>query len=200
MPAFSADYSEASHWKNPPVPESWWQTIRDTMPAFDPQITPTRHMGAIVETFRKFPGVRRSSHPTTSFAAWGKHNAYVTEKHSLEFPLGEDSPLARIYDLSGSVLLLGVGHDSNTSLHLGESRCVAKKIHHQSAPILEDGRRVWATFKEYKTDDSELLLLGEQFARTGGEIKQEVGAASASLMHQPTLVDFVVKWLKNSLP
>ncbi len=34
----------------------------------------------------------------------------VTAGHTLEFGLGEGSPLARVYDLDGFVLLLGVGH------------------------------------------------------------------------------------------
>jgi len=41
--------------------------------------------------------------------------------HGLDDPR-ENSPLARVYDRDGDVLLLGVGHDSNTSLHLAEHR------------------------------------------------------------------------------
>src|SRR5690606_3122955 len=31
------------------------------------------------------------------------------------------SPVGRVYDLDGQVLLLGVGHDANTTVHLAES-------------------------------------------------------------------------------
>jgi aminoglycoside 3-N-acetyltransferase len=34
MPAHTTDLSDPSQWKNPPVPNAWWQTIRETMPAF----------------------------------------------------------------------------------------------------------------------------------------------------------------------
>ena len=71
MPTHSTDLSDPSQWENPPVPESWWQTIRETMPAYAPDLTPTRSMGKIVETFRKQDGVLRSAHPLHSFCARG---------------------------------------------------------------------------------------------------------------------------------
>src|SRR5690606_22881796 len=77
-PAHAAHLSEPSHWVNPPVPEAWWQTIRDTMPAFDPDLTPTRMMGAIAETFRRGRGVLRSDHPQSSFTARGPRAEYIT--------------------------------------------------------------------------------------------------------------------------
>ena len=63
-----------------------------------------------------------------SFAAWGKHAEFVTDGHSLDNGLGETSPLARVYDLDGYVLLLGVDYDSNTSFHLAEYRAPHAKI------------------------------------------------------------------------
>ena len=122
MPTHSTDLSDPSQWENPPVPESWWQTIRETMPAYDPGLTPTRSMGKIVETFRKQEGVLRSTHPQSSFCARGPQASYIINNHSLVYGFGEHSPLARIYDLNGFVLLLGVGHSSNTSIHLAEYR------------------------------------------------------------------------------
>ena len=77
MPTHSTDLSEPSQWENPPVPESWWQTIRETMPAYDPDLTPTRSMGKIAETFRKQKGVFRSTHPQSSFCARGPQASSV---------------------------------------------------------------------------------------------------------------------------
>ena len=58
---------------------AWWPTIRDEMPAYDPDLTPTREMGAIVECFRRAPGVRRSAHPAMSAAAVGPNARALTD-------------------------------------------------------------------------------------------------------------------------
>jgi aminoglycoside 3-N-acetyltransferase len=76
----------------------------------------------VAELFRSLPGVLRSGHPHRSFAAAGPHAAEITARHELESPVGEGSPLRVMYELGGSVLLLGVGHDKSTALHLAEHR------------------------------------------------------------------------------
>jgi len=45
----------------------------------------------------------------------------IATDHGLEFGLGEDSPLARIYALDGWVLLLGVDQTANVTVHVAES-------------------------------------------------------------------------------
>ncbi|TET50865.1 MAG: AAC(3) family N-acetyltransferase, partial [Actinomycetota bacterium] len=62
MPACSGDLSDPAKWENPPVPKDWCKTIRETMPAFDPELTPTRGVGTIPEVFRKQKGGLRSNH------------------------------------------------------------------------------------------------------------------------------------------
>jgi len=71
MATHSGDLSDPADWENPPVPESWCDTIRSTMPAYDPDLTPTRGMGTIPETFRKQRGVLRSGHPQVSVCGVG---------------------------------------------------------------------------------------------------------------------------------
>ncbi|MET0286450.1 MAG: AAC(3) family N-acetyltransferase [Polyangiales bacterium] len=96
-------------------------TMTDGESVFDPRQTPTTDMGITAETFWRLPGVLRSTHPGGSFAAVGPEAARICAEQPLSPPHGHDSPVGRVYDLDGQVLLLGVGHSENTTLHLAES-------------------------------------------------------------------------------
>jgi len=203
MPTHATDLSDPSQWENPSVPETWWQTIRETMPAYDPDLTPTRSMGKIAETFRKQKDVLRSTHPQSSFCARGTQASSIINNHSLAYGFGEHSPLARIYDLHGSVLLLGVGHSSNTSLHLAEYRAdiPTKRVVCEGAPISQAGSRIWTTFEDIDVDDSDFDRLGEDFLRSeAGKVVQhgKVGIANCQLMPQRTIIDFAVNWFEKN--
>ncbi|MGH7632028.1 MAG: AAC(3)-IV family aminoglycoside N-acetyltransferase [Gemmatimonadales bacterium] len=87
---------------------------------FDPAITPAApDLGVVADTFWRLPGVLRSAH-CFAFAAVGAGAVRVTADPLPLPPHQPASPVGRVHELDGQVLLLGVGHDANTTLHLAE--------------------------------------------------------------------------------
>ncbi|MFW2335463.1 aminoglycoside N(3)-acetyltransferase [Ilumatobacter sp.] len=199
MPAHSTDLTDPADWSNPPVPVEWQATIRDGMPPYDPVMTPPREMGAVVDCFRHVPGVIRSGHPTVSAAAVGPNAAFVAADHELRDGLGERSPQGRLYELDGHVLLMGVTHANNTSLHLAERRSAPAdaRWRPQSSPLLVDGERRWVTYECLDDDPSDFENIGEAFAESGAERSGPVGAGVGRLMRCRDLVDFATDWMNE---
>lgn len=195
VPSFSTGRTEPTRWQHPPVPEKWWQVIRDEMPAYDPHVSSTRQMGAISDCVLRWPGTLRSGHPHLSFAAFGPRARDIVEPHPLPFGVGDDSPLGRLYELDAYVLLLGVGHANNTSLHLSEHRASwpGRRTYTEGAAMLVDGKREWVAFEDLLTSDEDFPAIGEAYEAQGGEVTVgTVGAGTARLMRQRPLVDFGV--------
>jgi aminoglycoside 3-N-acetyltransferase len=196
VPTHTSDNCDPSGWSNPPVPQSWWPVIRAESPGFHPASTPSRWMGVIAENVRTWPGARRSNHPWLSFAAVGARAAEVTADHVLDDALGEQSPLGAVYRLDGKVLLLGVGHDSNTSLHLAEWRQKSPPRGPRGASVQRpDGTSEWVTWTDVLEDEDDFAELGAAFEAEGRASIGPVGNATARLMSQRALVDFATGWI-----
>jgi len=202
VPTNSSHLSDPKTWECPPVPQEWWQIIRDTMPAYDVNLTPTRDMGAIVDAFRHVPGALRSDHPQVSFSAVGPKAAQLTADHSLTAFLGEGSPLSKLCGLDGWVLLLGVDHDRNTSLHLAECRAQysSKVMRTESAPIINaNGEREWVSFDCGAMNDDDFLQIGSEFEKECTDAKVgKVGKATARFFPQRELIDFATSWMEKN--
>jgi aminoglycoside 3-N-acetyltransferase len=197
MPTQSWQLCDPAYLNAPDVARDWWPAIRDHLPAYDRARTPTRTMGAVAELFRTLPGTVRSGHPHRSFAAAGRWAAQVTAVHELDSPVGERSPLRALYELDSHVLLLGVGHDKSTALHLAEHRCQYPGKHsvRNGAPLMIDGTRRWVAWTELWAADDDFDEVGDAFAHETGLTRVgTVGRARAQLLPLRPLVDFAAEW------
>ena len=203
MPTHSTNNTDPATWSRPPIPEEAWETFRNTMPPYRPAITPSNRMGAINECFRTYPGEVRSDHPAFSFSAWGKHAAFVVEGQALNNSVAQESPVGKLYALDGWVLLLGVGHDHNTSLHLAEYRAnyPGKVREVNGSAMLENGQRKWVTYYDDAVAEGDFIEVGTAFEKeTKGVRVGKVAGATARLMKQRPLVDFAVQWMEAHRP
>lgn len=197
MPTHTPQNSDPSDWHNPPVPESWYERIEESRPPYRPRVTPTQGVGAVPECFRNYPGTHRSAHPLFSFAAWGADARAVVADHAYEYSLGRSSPLRAVYDREGKVLLLGVGHAVNTSLHLAEYRAdLDHELQTRTAPVLEDGERVLVECEDIVQDTDDFADVGAAFESEADMSVGTVGAAESRLLEQRPLVDFAVEWFE----
>ena len=191
------DPSTGVHWEEP---EEWWPIIRENWPAYDKEITPAIGMGIVAEMFRKWPGAKRTDHPARSIAALGKHAEYITKEHDLSNIFGEDSPVDKLYKLDGHVLLIGVGYEKNTSLHLAETRAnfPTKKFTTESSALMVDGKRQWVSYSTQAVDDVDFVKLGQEYDKEMNIKIHKVGNTDVRFMKQRPLVDWTVQWFEKN--
>jgi aminoglycoside N3'-acetyltransferase len=163
---------------------------------FDPLSTPCLGMGVVADTFWRLPGVLRSNSPH-AFAAWGPQAARITAPHPLDLPHGLDSPVGRAWELDGQVLLLGVGHDSDTTIHLAESLAGVRYRRQASVPILQDGGVIQFEFGEIDHCCQRFSLMDEWLDPPGLQRRGVVGYAQARLSRSSDIVDQAVNRLRQ---
>jgi len=114
-------YSEAFYGPGPPV--------------FDVRDSPSP-CGIITETLRLRPRTVRSLHPLESAAACGRFAEAVCWRHELSVgPCGLTSPYGRLVALDGWILLMGVGNNRNTTLHVAEELAHLPGLYTQPLPL-----------------------------------------------------------------
>jgi aminoglycoside 3-N-acetyltransferase len=100
------------------------------------------------------------------------------------------------------VLLMGVDHSSNTSMHLGENRATyhGKRIVSTGAPIQMGSHRRWKRFKDINYHSEDFERLGRDFERVCKDqiSKGKIGYAKAQLFPQRLCVDYAEKWLERN--
>lgn len=185
------------HWD---ADEADWDRIRENWPAYNKAITPTNTMGAVAEMFRSWPGTVRSDHPARSVAAWGKHAQYLTLNHDLSDIFGDRSPIGKLYELDGKVLLIGVDYDKNTSIHLADVRAGYPGKHTcvEHSAVTENGKRVWKAYETLFVDGEDFIEIGAEFEAAHPVNTATIGGAKVRLMKQRELVDFAVEWIEKN--
>jgi aminoglycoside 3-N-acetyltransferase len=169
------------------------------MPGFDPPTTPSQGMGVFAEAVRRHPAARRSPHPQTSFAAVGGAAGEVTGVHDLDCHLGERSPLGALYRLGATILMIGVGMDKCTALHLGEYRLSEPPpIMNFSCFVIENGRRRLRQFDAPGLDDRDFAAVGNDLLAQPWARRGRLGSASVDVLPMIEAVDHATTWFEKN--
>ena len=177
-------------------------------PPYDPATSRAMHAWSILtEYLRTWPGAHRSQHPDSSFAAAGRFADELTRDHPLQYGMGEGSPLDKLCQHNGKVLLLGAPLSSLTLLHHAEHLADVpdKRIVRYMAPILSNGIKEWIGIEEFDTTEClpwrGSVDLFEAIARhhlqEGHGIVGRVGAATSYLFDASELNRFAVEWIER---
>ncbi|WP_458217658.1 AAC(3) family N-acetyltransferase [Paracidovorax citrulli] len=155
---------------------------------FDPAATPSApDLGVLAQVFWQTEGARRSSHPF-AFAAIGRHAQDIVGGPLPLPPHGPDSPVGRVHALDGRVLLLGVGHDANTTLHLAEAMAgVPYGVPHHCT-VARAGRPVRIDYLENDHCCQRFALADDWLRASGQQREGRVGRAPARSMRARDLV------------
>jgi aminoglycoside 3-N-acetyltransferase len=174
---------------------SW--TGDDDQP-FDPLTTPaSSDLGVVADTFWRLPGVIRSAH-CFAFAAAGPQAARITADPLPLPPHLPASPVGRVHDLDGQVILLGVGHDANTTFHLAELIAgVPYRIPHHCTVTGSDGRPARVEYEENDHCCQRFALMDGWLRDRGLQREGQVGQARARLMWSRDVVAVATEQLER---
>lgn len=162
---------------------------------FDPLTTSAAlSLGVVADTFWRLPGVLRSNH-FHAFAAVGPEAALITSDPLPLPPHIPESPVGRVHDLNGQVLLLGVGHDSDTTLHLAELLASVPYRLTKYCTVLRGGRLVRIDYQENDHCCERFAFADEWLRARGLQSEGRVGHAQARLAHARDIVGVALEQL-----
>lgn len=165
---------------------------------FDPQTTPSV-VGVITETVRKRPDALRSKHPTHSVAAIGRLAQVLVEDHEKTHPFGRGSPLFKLLQANGKVLLLGTDLTTCSMVHVAEEIV--------EVPYLERQRNVAIKMPSGKIIRRWIRRPGcsrgfgvlEDILRERRQLAEtNIGACTARLIRARDIVEAAVEMLRNN--
>ena len=102
------------------MPTMTWRTVTPEHPNWDELETPS-HTGVLTEIFRTRYATARSIHPTHSVAGFGPAAGRLLSRHHVDTtPVSANSPYGLLRDYETYILMIGVGLETATAIHLPE--------------------------------------------------------------------------------
>lgn len=180
---------------------------RDHVPAFDPHTSRAVRMnGVIAEFVRTMPGARRSANPGASVAAVGKLAEWITADHPQDYGYGAGSPLAKLVEVDGRVLMVGAPWDTMTLIHHADhlADLPDKLVRRYEVPFAEGTGTKWRFIEEFDTTEPIIAELPENYieqivtayVESSGGRQGLIGLAPSLLVDARPMLTFAIEWLE----
>ena len=184
MPTFTSVTRHASASENFTRPGCWCEGHEDRHLPFIPELQPDRNIGAIAQRLCSWPSSRRSNHPAYSFVAVGKRGDELIRDYSLNDPL---LPIKRFLKQDPKILLVGVGFDSVTAIHVAEQLRLYVKFVRERALTFTSKGRTWVDITALGCSNGFEKLK----AHIGGKDSTEtmIGAANSQVYQMKKLIE-----------
>lgn len=206
---------EDDPWHLAEWPAAWQESYRAELPPFDPELSEADHqMGRLPERIRTWPGAKASTGHVMRMVALGRQADWLTRDQPWDHPAGPGSPLAKLVEADGQVLMLGAPLDTLTLLHHAESLVDApgKRMVTYAIPVRESGQVEWREVYDHDTSsrgafpygqaipngEDAFAVVGRLALAAGGGISGKVGDAKSHLFQARPLVDFALGWLQRN--
>jgi aminoglycoside 3-N-acetyltransferase len=173
-------------------------------PAFDPAIArAVRENSILAEFLRTWKGAHRSLNAEASMVAVGAQAEWITADHPIHYGYGSGSPLAKLVERNGSVLLLGSPLSRVTLLHYAE---YCAKMRHKNTiryqyPVLQNGQKVWIDVEDFETgephDKYGFKQIVTDYLQLDRARRGRVGDAESILFDAADLTQFAIQWLEQ---
>ncbi|NOK62025.1 MAG: aminoglycoside 3-N-acetyltransferase [Chloroflexi bacterium AL-W] len=173
------------------------------IPYFDPQQSPaSSDHGVLAEIIRTWPGAIRSLNPGASMVAIGAKAEWLCHDHPMNYGYGLESPLAKLIEIDGKVLLLGSDFDHVTILHYAEhcAKLPHKRIIQRTDQVLLENAVIDVIIEEFDTGDAVISTMPtdyfaqitQQFVDSGYAQTGRIGQAASVLLPAQGFISFAV--------
>lgn len=181
---------------------------RDHVPGFDVAASRAVRMNGIIAEFvRTTPGARRSGNPGASVAALGRLADWITADHPQDYGFGPGTPLAKLVETDGLVLMVGAPWDTMTLVHHADhlADLPDKKLVRYEVPFATQRGVEFRFMKEFDTTEpvvdgmpeKYIEQIVEAFVARGNGRQAMIGRAPSLLVEAKPMCAFAIGWLEH---
>jgi len=140
MPTFTSVARHSSTHDDYTKPGCWCEGIESRHLPFIPELQPDKNLGELAHRLCSWPSSRRTRHPAYSFVSVGKETDNLMRNSSLLDPL---QPLRAFLNQDPKVVVLGIGLDSVSALHIAEQQYQPAKYIRERALTMTTKGQDW---------------------------------------------------------